>query len=134
METTPKCFNNDTVYTERKSVGSWMAEFNSHYLLFNKKYRTHFDVIALMLEAAKDDGASRFSIMTRASTNSKQLKKFLKALIEMGFVEIGMKNGRALYKASDKGVAFLNQYYVLEEMLLDPHAKPRSGITQTVPQ
>ncbi len=89
------------------------------YLPLHKRYRGHFEIIALMLEAVNDNGVSRFSIMKRARINCKQLNKYLESLTEMGFVETHLKDGRSLYKASEKGLGFLRQYYVLLGMLLE---------------
>jgi len=99
-----------------------MANFTTgrvlRYLPLHKRYRSHFEIIALMLEAVNDGGASRFSIMKRARINCTQLKRYLESLTEMGFVEMHMKDGRNLYRASERGLGFLRQYYVLLGMLL----------------
>jgi predicted transcriptional regulator len=83
-----------------------------------KKYRSHFEIIALMVEAVKDGGRARFSIMKHASINCSQLNKFLNSLIEMGFIQEDVKDGRAMYRASERGLDFLRHYYVLLSMLL----------------
>ncbi len=92
-------------------------------LPLHKKYRSHFEIMALILEATKDDGEARFSIMTHASINFKQLKEFLNCLIEMGFIDMDMKEGRVLYRANERGLSFLRQYHVLLEMLLNRRAQ-----------
>ena len=99
-----------------------------HCLPLNKRYRSHFEIIALMLEAVNDKRASRFSIMKRAGINCKQLKKYLEPLTEMGFIEALMQDGRSLYKASEKGLDFLKQYYVLSGMLLSTARSEPSNI------
>jgi predicted transcriptional regulator len=83
-----------------------------------KKYRSHFEIIALMVEAVKDGGLARFSIMKRASINCGQLKRFLSSLIQMGFIQENVKDGKVMYRASERGLDFLRQYYVLLGMLL----------------
>jgi len=83
-----------------------------------KKYRSHFEIIALMVEAVKDGGQARFSIMKHASINCGQLNRFLNSLIEMGFIWEDVKDGRVMYRASERGIDFLRQYYVLLSMLL----------------
>jgi len=83
-----------------------------------KKYRSYFEIIALMVEAVKDGGQARFSIMKHASVNSGQLNKFLSSLTEMGFIQEGVKDSKVVYKASERGLAFLRQYYVLLSMFL----------------
>jgi len=79
----------------------------------SKKYRSHFEIIALMVEAVRDAGQPKFSIMQHASINCGQADKFLSSLTSMGFIEQYIMNGRPMYKASERGLAFLRQYYVL---------------------
>jgi predicted transcriptional regulator len=98
-----------------------------HTFPLNKKYRGHFEIIALLLEAVKDNGATRFSIMKYASTNYKQLEKYLDGLTEIGFVEMDMREGQCLYKATEKGLNFLRQYYVLLGALLSAFEKSKSA-------
>ena len=83
-----------------------------------KKYRSHFEIIALMVEAVKDGGQARFSILKHASINCGQLNKFLACLVEMGFIEQYAANDKILYRASERGLAFLRQYYALLSTLL----------------
>ena len=83
-----------------------------------KKYRSHFEIIALMVEAVKDAGQAKFSIMKHASINCGQLNRFLSSLVEMGFVQEDLKDGKVVYRASERGLDFLRQYYVLLSMLL----------------
>lgn len=100
----------------------------SKFLNLNKKYRSHFEIVALMLEAMRDNGATRFSIMKYTCINSAQLKKYLRFLTEMGFIEMDVKASRLLYRASEKGLAYLRQYQVLLGMLLSAYA-PNKPIT-----
>jgi predicted transcriptional regulator len=117
------------------SLTAYVKEFNmgrlpafkkyrtSKLLNLRKKYRSDFEIIALMLEAMKNDAAPRFSIMKYTSVNSAQLKKFLGSLIEMGFIEMNIKADRVLYRTSEKGLAFLRHYYVLLGMLLGAYVE-----------
>lgn len=91
----------------------------SNLLGLNKKYRGHFEIVASMLEAMKGNGATGFSVMTHTSVNSAQLKKYLRCLAEIGFIDMDTKEGQVFYKASTKGLDFLRQYYVLLGMLLN---------------
>jgi len=52
-------------------------------------------------------------------TNSAQLKKYLESPTEMGFIETDIKGDQVLYRASEEGLDFLRQYYVLRGMLLN---------------
>jgi len=93
-------------------------KYNLCNLPLNKKYRSHFEIIALILEAVKDDSASRFSIMMHANLNCSQLKKYLQPLIEIGFIEMDLREKRVIYRASEKGLDFLGKYYALIRTLL----------------
>lgn len=104
-------------------MANYARELNLCCLPLRKKYRSYIEIIALMLEAMKYNGVSRFSILKYTSTNSSQLKKFLESLIEMGFVEMDIKGNSVLYRASEKGLAFLGQYYILQEMLLSTRVR-----------
>ena len=83
-----------------------------------KKYRSHFEIIALMVEAMKDYGQAKFSIMKHASINCGQADKFLSSLTETGFIERYVMNGRPMYRANERGLIFLRQYYALLSMFL----------------
>jgi len=105
------------------------------YLPFRKKYRSHFEIIASMLEAVKDNSVGRFSLMKYANINCTQLKKYLESLTEMGLIDMNIKEGQVLYSTSDKGLTFLKQYYVLLGMLLSKRTKLYSiMMTQTISQ
>ena len=84
----------------------------------HKKYRSHFEIIGVVLEAVKVDSATPFSIMKHASINCTLLKKYLKSLTEIGFLEVEIHQCKIFYRASKEGLEFLRQYYLLLEMLL----------------
>jgi predicted transcriptional regulator len=71
-----------------------------------------------MVEAVKDCGQAKFSIMKHASINCGQADKFLGSLTEMGFIERYVISGRPIYRANERGLAFLRQYYALLSMFL----------------
>jgi predicted transcriptional regulator len=100
-------------------VANYAREVSSPRLTWRKKYRSHFEITALMLESVKDGGGTGFAVMKYTNVNSRQLKNHLTYLTEIGFVETHIKEGRVLYRASPKGLAFLRQYYVLLGMLLN---------------
>jgi predicted transcriptional regulator len=100
-------------------------KYNLSRLPWGKKYRSNFEITALILEAVKDGGEGRFAIMKRASVNCTQLEKLLSSLVEIGFIETYAGEGRILCRATEKGLAFLRQYYVLLGMLLAPQAQSR---------
>ncbi len=84
----------------------------------HKKYRSHFEILALVLEAINHNGASPSSIVRYTGMNYKQLKKYLGSLTDIGFVDANAIDGQISYRVNEKGLAFLRQYYVLLMMLL----------------
>jgi predicted transcriptional regulator len=114
-------------YTIKRNVycSPLHSKYNTCGFPLQRKYRSHFEIIALMLEAVKESSQARFSIMKHASINCAQLKKFINTLIETGFMAIDVREGKVRYRATEKGLAFLNQYYVLLGMLLTPQADTR---------
>lgn len=103
-------------------MANYRMELNLSWLPLRKKYRTHLEIMALMLETVKDNGVTQYSLMKQASINFGQLKKYLKYLIEIGFIETDVKEDRVLYRAGEKGLDFLRQYHVLRGMLLSTRA------------
>jgi predicted transcriptional regulator len=91
-------------------------------LFLRKKYRSIMEIIALMLEAARHDGATLYAIMKYTGINYAQLKKYLPSLVKMGFMEMEIKEGRISFKVSENGLAFLRQYNILRDMLLNAYA------------
>lgn len=96
---------------------------NLYHLLSQKKHRSYLDIIASILEAIKDKKMSIFPILKLTRTNYVQLKRYLEYLIDIGLVEIYVENRRVLYKASNKGLAFLEHYNILQQMLLGKRSK-----------
>ncbi|MEM4703483.1 MAG: winged helix-turn-helix domain-containing protein [Candidatus Bathyarchaeia archaeon] len=92
-------------------------------LPLQRKYRSHFEIIALMLENVKEGEKSRFTIMKRANINSKQLGKYLRILLDMGFVNMVLHKGQLCYQTSEKGIEFLNHYYALLDLLSNAASK-----------
>src|SRR4030043_1386543 len=89
------------------------------YSPLRKKYRSHFEIIALILDAAKNEFAGRYPLMKHASLNYTQLKKYLERLSEIGLISKHISDGKMVYRASEKGLAILKQYCLLLEMLME---------------
>jgi predicted transcriptional regulator len=115
---------------ELDSISPQMDKCGLCDLPLHKKYRSHFEILALVLEAVKTDWSTSFLIMKRAGMNCRQVKKYLKSLTEIGFVETDTNGNRGRYKASEQGLEFLRQYYVLLGILLN--TRSRSKITSTM--
>jgi len=83
--------------------------------IFNKRYRSSFEIVALILEVACE-GASRFTLANRLHTNYLQIQRYLDYLIKMRFIDVESNGKRILYKTSKKGVEFLSLYRTLVKM------------------
>ena len=87
-------------------------------LPMNKKYRSHFEVIASILESTQYAGATTTSIMKLVNTNHKQITRYLEFLVKLGFIKVGLEKNKVLYRSGEKGFDFMRHYYALQEMLL----------------
>lgn len=101
-----------------------MANNREHDLIclfLRKKYRSVMEIIALILEAARHDGGTLYTIMKHTGINYAQLKRYLPSLIKIGFMEAGIKEDRISFRVSESGLAFLRQYNILQDMLLSAY-------------
>ena len=87
-------------------MADYKRELNLHLLAWRKKNRSHFEIIASMLEAVKDRGTARYFIMKHAGINSSQLKKYLKSLTEIGFIETNIKEDGFYTELARKDLTF----------------------------
>jgi predicted transcriptional regulator len=75
------------------------------------KYRGRYEVFATMLEAANSEkDTSRTIIRYKAFLSYIQLKDNLALLLENGLIKKFYKDGKAVYKPTDKGKRFLSLY------------------------
>ncbi|MGB9676316.1 MAG: winged helix-turn-helix domain-containing protein [Candidatus Bathyarchaeales archaeon] len=86
---------------------------------FDKKYRDGFEIVASILEVAKDGYTTKFSIAKYAKANYAQLNKYLQFLVKMCFIEAHVVDGRVFYKTSVKGIIFLKHYSALLDLISD---------------
>lgn len=98
-------------------MGECLPRLNLMCVPLRKKYRSNIEIIALILEAVKDNGAARYSLMKQTGNNYSQLKKYLELLAKIGFIEVHIREGKVFYKASELGLEFLKQYNVLMDMI-----------------
>jgi predicted transcriptional regulator len=101
-------------------VANCVSQFHIVATPLQKRYRSSFEIFAMMIEAVKENngnGAPKFSIMRNTSINSAQLKKYLRSLSEMGFVELDNAGDRVVYRATDRGIDYLRQYNILQRMM-----------------
>jgi len=91
----------------------------------HKKYRSHIELIALILEAVKNNNSTRYPLMKYTSNNYAQLKKYLELLTNIGFISAETKEGKISYRTNEKGTAFLRQYNILRDMLISACSRGR---------
>jgi len=91
--------------------------YNGLQSLAWKKNRSHFEIIASLLEVISYGKASRYSLMRHVGSNTTEVTKYIESLSEIGFIEADMQGNRVLYSASERGLDFLKQYNVLLGML-----------------
>jgi len=99
-------------------VANCTGEINLFYLPLRNKYRSRIEIIALILEALKHNGANRYLLMKNISVNYAQLERYLEPLADIGFIEVDKEGDQVSYRTSEKGLAFLRQYQSLLRMLL----------------
>ena len=88
-------------------------------LPLHKNNRSSIELLALILEAVKNNCATRYPLMKYTGINYAQLEKYLQLLIRIGFIKQDVKEYKVSYEASGNGLAFLRQYNVLRDMLLN---------------
>jgi predicted transcriptional regulator len=77
--------------------------------------RDRTEIVAGILETAKDGGVNKTKIMYRAGISHGQLKEYLTSLELNGLLSY---NGiLKIYRTTDKGFAFLQIYAQLNELL-----------------
>lgn len=100
----------------------------------SKKYRSHFEIIAAILAATKYDSGDKYALMKRTGINYAQLKKYLASITKIGFIEVRVRGQQILYGATERGVEFLKQYYILLGMLMNTYSldEQSRSVCQTV--
>jgi predicted transcriptional regulator len=85
------------------------------------KFRSRVDISAEILEAAKN-GELKTRIMYAARVSVKQLNPYLDLLVENGMLEYQPKE--RLYRTSEKGNIFLDNYQKAWQVLFHAKKKP----------
>lgn len=78
------------------------------------KYRSRTDIVATILDAAKD-GSTRTKMMYKAYLSYTQLKEYLSILVENGLMEY--EEGQLKYKTTEKGLRYMRSYNEIGEMV-----------------
>jgi predicted transcriptional regulator len=80
------------------------------------KRRDKLYIIAEILEIAKD-GVLKTQIMYRANLSFTQLNEYVRFMLRNDLLGKVMLNGKELYKATLKGLNFLQRYHEITELL-----------------
>ena len=104
----------ETVLNKNYSLIYRAAAFNTP--IFDKRYRSSFEIVALILETANEE-ANLFTIAKRLKTNYIQLSRYLNYLTRIGLIDVVCNGKQILYKTSEKGFEFLRSYYNLLKIL-----------------
>lgn len=104
--------------TLRKKFSPIYEMYISSAPIVGKRYRSSFEIIASILEAACEK-ISRFAIANYLKTNYILLHKYLDYLVRIGFIDMEYDGRQIFYKTSQKGIEFLGLYHNLLKMLSD---------------
>jgi predicted transcriptional regulator len=80
------------------------------------KRRDKLYIIAEILEIAKG-GTLKTQVMYRANLSFTQLNDYLGFMLKINLLEKAEMNAREVYKATDKGLDFLERYHEITELL-----------------
>ncbi|MEM1506716.1 MAG: DUF4364 family protein [Candidatus Bathyarchaeia archaeon] len=79
-------------------------------MFMGRAYRSKYDIIADMLEAAMN-GAKKTRIMHIANVNYHSFRKYFNMLLEDGLIaEIKDANGETIYRTTEAGIEHLKMF------------------------
>ena len=81
-----------------------------------RKRRDRLYIIAEILDISKD-GVLKTQIMYKANLSFSQLNDYLKFLVNLNFLEAKEANGRIIYKTTEKGLRYLDNYKEILQLL-----------------
>jgi predicted transcriptional regulator len=81
--------------------------------------RSKVEVVADILGATNGVGATKTQIVYRANLNFKLATKYLRYLIEKGYITEDERNGKKVFLATSKGQAFLRKFFEIARDLED---------------
>ena len=91
------------------------------------KRRDKLFIIAEILEIAKE-GSLKTQIMYRANLSFTQLNDYLSFMLRIGLLDKILLNDRETYRATEKGVDFLQRYREITELLKTEEDNNKNGI------
>jgi predicted transcriptional regulator len=84
--------------------------------ILEKRGRDRLYIIAEILEIAKN-GALKTRIMYRANLSFTQLNDYLGFMLETHLLEKIRRNGKDIYRSTEKGLDFLERYHQIQELM-----------------
>jgi predicted transcriptional regulator len=82
----------------------------------SSKRRDKLYIIAEILEIAKE-GTLKTQIMYRANLSFTQLNDYLRFMLKIGLLEKILRNDKETYRATAKGMDFVQRYHEITELL-----------------
>jgi predicted transcriptional regulator len=80
------------------------------------KRRDKLYIVAEILEIARE-GTLKTQVMYRANLSFTQLNEYLDFMLKISLLEKDTLHGRQIYRATDKGLDFLQRYREINELL-----------------
>lgn len=93
----------------------------------SRKRRDKLYIMAEILEIAKE-GVLKTQIMYRANLSFTQLKDYLAFMLEINLLEKTKQNGKDIYKATEKGIDFLQRYRQITELLKNENNNAKNNV------
>ncbi len=91
------------------------------------KRRDKLYIIAEILGIAKD-GALKTQVMYRANLSFTQLNNYLEFMLEINLLEKVRRNDKDIYKATEKGLDFLQRYRQIARLLKNENNKIKNDV------
>ncbi|MDH7564742.1 MAG: winged helix-turn-helix domain-containing protein [Candidatus Bathyarchaeota archaeon] len=91
------------------------------------KRRDKLYIIAEILEIAKE-GPLKTQIMYRANLSFTQLNEYLDFMLKINLLEKVLNNERETFRATDKGLDFLQRYREITELIKSENNDCKNGV------
>jgi predicted transcriptional regulator len=101
-------------------MNSWVSEAPS-------KRRDKLFIIAEILEIAKER-TLKTQIMYKANLSFTQLNEYLKFMLKINLLEKFVDNGKEIYRATSKGLDFLQRHREISELLKTENGNSKNGV------
>jgi predicted transcriptional regulator len=93
----------------------------------SSKRRDKLYIIAEILEIAKD-GTLKTQIMYKANLSFTQLNDYLGFMLRISLIDKTVENDREIYRATEKGLDFLQRYREISELLKDENNNYKNNV------